>query len=222
MNRIKVTGLLAGVAVLGACAPTDPIYTQFFRPAGVITDTGRFGEATQQNIGVQSGEIQYAIDLARRFAEEAPSTVNFAFNSADLDTRARNALIAQADWIKTFPEVNFRVFGHTDAVGSAGYNKSLGLRRANAVVNFLVAQGIDRGRLEAVVSAGETQPLIVTDGRERRNRRTVTEVSGFIRSNPLVLDGKYAEIVYREYTESAEFESQLRTLQEDQVEEQAQ
>jgi hypothetical protein len=66
-----------------------------------------------------------------------------------------------------------------------------------------------RGGLEALVSHGETQPLIVTEGRERRNRRTVTEVSGFMQRHPTVLDGKYAEIIYREYVQSATAETGL-------------
>jgi hypothetical protein len=69
-------------------------------------------------------------------------------------------------------------------------------------VNFLASHVISKSRLEAVVSFGETQPLIVTEGRERRNRRTVTEVSGFVSSHPTVMDGKYAEIIYREYINS--------------------
>jgi len=109
----------------------------------------------------------------------------------------------QADWIRQFPEVRFKVYGHTDLVGSVSYNRSLGLRRAQAAVSFLASQGIDRSRLEAVVSFGETQPLVVTDGRERRNRRTVTEVTGFVKNNPLVLNGKYAAIIFRDYVGSA-------------------
>ena len=131
------------------------------------------------------------------------STVNFAFNSAELDAGARDTLREQARWIRQFPEVRFRVYGHTDAVGSDSYNKTLGMRRAQAVVAFLTSQGISRSRLEAVASFGETQPLIVTQGRERRNRRTVTEVSGFVQSHPIIMDGKYAEVVYREYINSA-------------------
>ena len=42
-----------------------------------------------------------------------------------------------------------------------------------------------------------------TEGRERLNRRVVTQVSGFLARHPTVLDGRYAEIVYREYVESA-------------------
>ena len=45
--------------------------------------------------------------------------------------------------------------------------------------------------------------MVETLDRERRNRRTVTEVAGFVRRHPTLLDGKYAEVVYREYVESA-------------------
>ncbi|WP_291727779.1 OmpA family protein [Leisingera sp. F5] len=185
-----------------------------------LNRSGDFGESTLNNAAVMSGERSFAIQLASRFAKEVPTTINFDFDSARLDQTARSVLDRQAVWIKQFPEVRFRVFGHTDAVGSNAYNKSLGLRRARAAVNYLVSRGISRSRLEAVVSHGETQPLIPTPERERRNRRTVTEVSGFLKRHPTVLDGKYAQIIYREYLESAvpattltEQQSLERTLQ---------
>ena len=68
---------------------------------------------------------------------------------------------------------------------------------------FLVREGVSRSRLEAVVSEGRTQPIIATPEPERRNRRAVTEVSGFVQRHPTVLDGQYAAIIYREYVESA-------------------
>ena len=52
-------------------------------------------------------------------------------------------------------------------------------------------------------SYGETRPIIATNEAEVRNRRTVTEVSGFVKSHPLVLNGKYAAIIWREYVNSA-------------------
>ncbi|UWQ57491.1 OmpA family protein [Leisingera caerulea] len=164
---------------------------------------GTFGEATLNNSAVMSGERNYAIQLAGRFAQEVPTTITFDFDSARLDQTARAVLDRQAHWIRQFPEVRFRVFGHTDAVGSNAYNRKLGLRRARTAVNYLVSRGISRSRLEAVISHGETQPLIPTPERERRNRRTVTEVSGFLKRHQTVLDGKYAQIIYREYLESA-------------------
>ena len=204
------TVAVAGTLALGACGPSnDPVYTQFYREAGALVDTGQFGNSTANNTLIMTGERQYTFDLANRFASEVMTTVNFAFNSSQLDAGARDTLREQARWIRQFPEIRFRVYGHTDAVGSNAYNKRLGLARANAVVHFLVSQGISRSRLEAVVSFGETQPLIVTQGRERRNRRTVTEVSGFVQSHPTVLDGKYAQIIYRDYVESAAAKSTL-------------
>ncbi|WP_170595607.1 OmpA family protein [Ruegeria arenilitoris] len=180
------------------------------REAGYEVDQGAFGNATLNNIQVMNGELTYGQILAQRFAAEVPTQINFAFDSAQLDSSARQILLYQANWIKQFPEARFRVYGHTDAVGSQSYNNSLGLRRAQAVVNFFAQQGISRSRLEAVVSYGKTQPLVATPNRDRRNRRTVTEVSGLVDRHPNILDGKYADFVYREYIESATFKSQLR------------
>ena len=168
--------------------------------AGRFLDEGRFGDPTMNNILVMTGQRSYYEQLAERFAQEVPTTINFAFNSAELDVTSQNVLRAQATWIRQFPEVRFSVYGHTDLVGSDSYNYRLGLRRARAAVNFLVAQGVDRDRLDALVSLGETQPLVATPNRELRNRRTVTEVSGFMQDHPMVLDGNYAAIVYRTYT----------------------
>lgn len=211
----RLTYLMASVAaagVLSGCSPNKgPVQSSFFRESGALIDAGNFGTATMNNKAYMTGEKQWTYNMAQRFANEVLTTVNFAFNSAALDAGARDTLREQAAFIRRFPEVRFRVYGHTDKVGSDAYNRRLGQRRADAVVNFLISQGISRSRLEAVVSYGETQPIIVTEGRERRNRRTVTEVSGFVAGHPHLLDGNYAAVVYREYLTSGEVESTLTT-----------
>lgn len=168
-------------------------------PLGSGLDEGGFGNPTMNNFLYVTGEREFVALLADRFAAEVPTTITFAFNSAALDPEARAILRQQATFIRNFPEARFSVYGHTDLVGSAAQNQRLGLRRARAVVDFLVSEGVQRGRLDALVSLGETQPIVATEAEDRRNRRTVTEVSGFVRSNPLVLDGRYAQIVYRGY-----------------------
>ncbi|WP_281966691.1 OmpA family protein [Roseovarius nanhaiticus] len=199
----KALTLLPVLALTG-CANSDPVmHRSYFGEAGALVDGGNFGNAVMQNTQVMTGERSYVYDLSNRFANEVLTTVNFAFNSDVLDAGARDTLSEQAAWIRQFPEVRFKVYGHADLVGSSAYNKNLGLRRARAVVDYLTSHGISRARLEAVVSFGEAQPLIVTQGRERRNRRTVTEVSGFVKSHPIIMDGKYAEVVYRETITSA-------------------
>lgn len=201
---MKVYTMIAlAMAALAGCAPAGPGGAVSTREAGAQLDQGTFGEATLNNTLVQSAPQNYTIDLARRFAAEVDSTINFAFDSAVLDAAAQATLRQQADWIRQFPEVRFRVFGHTDLVGSDAYNRQLGLRRAQAAVAYLSTQGIGRDRLEAVVSLGRTQPLIPTPEPERRNRRTVTEVSGFVQNDPMLLNGKYAEVIMRDYIASA-------------------
>ena len=179
--------------------------TGFDRTAGSNVDSGQFGNATMNNALVQTGQRNVSVALAERFAAEVPTTITFAFNSAQLTPQAQTTLRNQADWIRQFPEIRFRVYGHTDLVGSSAYNKALGLRRAQAAVAFLSSQGINGARLEAVVSFGKTRPVVQTEGPEQRNRRTVTEVSGFTNGYPALLNGKYAAIIFRDYVASAEW-----------------
>ncbi len=205
MKTQHIKTLLAAtsiLAILAGCgdARLGQVWTS---EAGSFLDEGQFGNPTMNNTELHSGERTFLAAMENRFANEVTDTVNFAFNTAILDATAQATLRVQANWIRQFPEVRFRVYGHTDLVGSNAYNKRLGMRRARAVVNYLVSHGVDRARLEAVVSEGETQPLIVTEGRERANRRTVTEVFGLVADHPMVMNGKYAQAVYREYVESA-------------------
>ncbi|WP_127109447.1 OmpA family protein [Pararhodobacter zhoushanensis] len=188
---------------LGGTALTACSSGSLTSEVGSNVDEGAFGNPTAHNLLIMTGQLDYAVDLAERFEREVPSTVNFAFDSARLDGEAQVILRRQAAWIRQFPEVRFRVFGNTDLVGSEAYNRGLGLRRARAVVAFLIRNGVSRSRVEAVVSNGETQPLIPTQNRERQNRRAVTQVSGFVQDHPLILNGEYALIVHREYVQSA-------------------
>jgi len=206
IGAMKTTAALtaAVLALTGCTGGTTAQWRDFnTREAGSEIDTGYFGNATMNNTQVHSGQSGFMINMNRRFTDEVNTMVTFPFNSTVLDGTARATLQQQASWIRQFPEVRFKVYGHTDLVGSTAYNRRLGLRRAEAAVLYLTSQGIDRSRLEAVVSFGETQPLIVTEGQERRNRRTVTEVSGFVQSHQTVMDGQYGAIIFREYVTSA-------------------
>ena len=193
--------LLVSVSLLALSACGDG----FDRAVGAQVDSGQFGNATMNNFQLQTGQKSFTVALGERFAAEVPSTITFDFNSAALTPEAQVTLRHQADWIRQFPEIRFRVYGHTDLVGSAAYNKALGLRRAQAAVAYLSSQGISLARLEAVVSYGKTRPVIQTPGPEQRNRRTVTEVSGFAEGRQAQLNGKYAAIIFRDYVASAEW-----------------
>ncbi|MCF6445002.1 OmpA family protein [Nereida sp. MMG025] len=211
MKRTPLKSMIAlsAFAVVAGCGSDNPGTVAWNVEAGALVDEGYFGNATMNNTLIHNGERSYLVNMSERFAREVPTTITFAFNSAALDSAAKQVLRQQADFIRQFPEVRFSVYGHADAVGSDRYNRALGKRRANAVVHYLSSLGISRNRLEALVSYGETQPLVVSQGKERRNRRTVTEVSGFVGAHPTVMDGKYAQIVYRDYVGGANATTEL-------------
>jgi outer membrane protein OmpA-like peptidoglycan-associated protein len=202
---MRISPLILGVSLLALAA----CGSDFDRELGA--DANGFGNATMNNTLIQSGQKDYTIALGNRFSSEVPSTITFAFNSSQLDSNAVAILRQQADWIKTFPEVRFRVYGHTDLVGSNASNQALGLRRAKAVVAYFASQGISRNRLEAMTSFGETRPVVQTDQPEEQNRRTMTEVSGFVQNHPMVLNGKYAQVIHREYLVLGERSHQRNT-----------
>ena len=188
----KIIGISA-ILALGGCLET----------AGTLPNQNSFSQASDQNYLVQTGQggsAAYLQGLSQQFRDEVPTMINFDFNSIALDGEAQRILGLQAAWIIAHPTVKFRVYGHTDKVGSNGFNRRLGLRRARAAVNYLVSQGVPRSRLEAYTSLGETQPIVNTEDRERLNRRTVTDVFGFApRVIPSDFDGKRAVIVYGNY-----------------------
>ena len=69
--------------------------------------------------------------------------------------------------------------GHTDSVGTDAYNLRLGMRRAEAVKQYLVSQGLEAGRIYSDTK-GETQPVATnkTSAGRAENRRVVIEVYG--------------------------------------------
>jgi OOP family OmpA-OmpF porin len=84
--------------------------------------------------------------------------VTFEFNSAQLTPNASTTLRRVAEALRGEPNLRAEIAGHTDSSGADDYNQRLSQERANSVLQFLVAQGIDRGRLVAR-GYGEGQPV---------------------------------------------------------------
>ncbi len=199
--KISTLSLSVCAVILSACGGADYFIFSDHEVQPEVRN-GPFGAANANNIAVQAGLQTSAMlaNLTRKFASDTPATINFAFNSSQLDGQARAALQQQAAWIKARPQITFTVFGHTDKVGGNFFNKALGKRRALNAVNYMISLGVSRSKVRAVASFGETQPLVLTEGPNRQNRRTVTEVSGFGGAKKGgTLDGKYALEVYNRY-----------------------
>jgi peptidoglycan-associated lipoprotein len=95
--------------------------------------------------------------------EELGVMVHFDVARAELQADDRAALDRKVAILKGNPDVRVRITGACDDRGSDAYNQALGDRRAAAVMRYLVAQGVDAARLEAV-SVGETSPIDVGSG----------------------------------------------------------
>ncbi len=79
---------------------------------------------------------------------EIMDIVHFALNSDEIDERSFDLLRQVAQILKNHPEIELiRIEGHTDSRGKKAYNQDLSERRAKSVLNFLVGQRIDAGRL---------------------------------------------------------------------------
>lgn len=92
-----------------------------------------------------------------------PSSADFQPAFFDLDSYtlradARAALDSDARLLRDNPDVNVTIEGHCDERGTVEYNQALGERRANAARDYLVAAGIDAGRL-TVISYGKERPF---------------------------------------------------------------
>lgn len=196
MSSIKRIAAVAALAALVAgCAD---------RQIGSEVHRADFGHAATGNVQAHLAALggdRALLGLSDDFRRVAPDMINFAFDSAALDATARRVLDQQAAWIARHPQVRVRVYGHTDLVGSAAYNQQLGQRRANAAASYLLSRGVRPGQVEAVVSFGQTRPIVPTPNPERRNRRTVTEVIGYATTAAagFDFDGKRAQAVYQAY-----------------------
>lgn len=114
--------------------------------------------------------------VSRKLDRASYKVVYFDFDEDVVDRKALSRLKKQAAFIRGNPDIRFAVTGHTDKVGNPAYNLDLGLRRARRVVAHLVALGVSKDQLQAMVSQGERSPAVKTEERERLNRRVVTTV----------------------------------------------
>jgi OOP family OmpA-OmpF porin len=120
---------------------------------------------TQQGIAVESTGC--AADVAIKL-----EGVNFGYNSHELTEEAQRILDRVADILSQNTDLHLQVAGHTDAQGDPAYNQWLSLQRAQAVRDYLVAQGVDSAHIGAAGYGGE-QPIADNTTKEglRMNRR---------------------------------------------------
>lgn len=131
--------------------------------------------AEQERLRVQALEAQLAQYESRQTERGLVLTlrdITFDLDSASLSPGDQERLGPLADFLRSHPDRMVTIEGHTDDTGAEGYNQQLSQRRAEAVEDFLVAQGIEPGRIRAT-GRGEAVPVASNDTQAGRlqNRR---------------------------------------------------
>ena len=101
-----------------------------------------------------------------------PQDILFPVDSTELRRDLMQDLQALAQNLLAYPNTNVRVVGHTDNTGSASYNQSLSVGRADSVSRVLVRNGVNPGRIIAI-GRGEDEPVAsnLTASGRTQNRR---------------------------------------------------
>lgn len=104
--------------------------------------------------------------------------VYFEFDSYALTPRAKEKLLQMAQSMKNNSKLSVEIEGYADERGTAEYNFNLGKMRAQAVKEFLVAQGVNSQMLSAI-SYGEKKPAVEgsTPKAWEQNRRVEFKIS---------------------------------------------
>lgn len=151
-------------------------------PAGAVLGGivgGVAGNVIGRNMDKQAKEIKETLPGAEveRVGEGIKVTmkenmVNFGFDSSDLTSAAKANLDKLAQVLKNNMDTNINIYGHTDSKGTDAYNLSLSERRAAAVKNYLVSQGVSASRM-FTMGVGEREPIASndTDAGRAENRR---------------------------------------------------
>ena len=152
-------------------APTPPPAPEASRPAPAAVQ-----KAPPRQAAPQPAPQQAAVPAATAPEPDASQPqafgfrINFAFNSADIPPEFHSYIDAVGGLMKEDPTLKLVVEGHTDAVGSLPYNRTLSERRAISVGEYLVrVHRVDPQRI-AVDGKGPAEPINANpyDGRNRR------------------------------------------------------
>lgn len=146
-----------------------------FMSAMATLDSRLPPEPLQENIEpvVAAEPLAFDVDPSEPMAaEDAVYLVFFDWNSAKLGSGATSVLDSVAEEVFSNPPSVLNVIGHTDTSGSKIYNQRLALRRAQAVREALIANGV-AADIISTDAKGETDLLVDTPDnvREPANRR---------------------------------------------------
>ena len=138
---------------------------------GSTTSTGKTKASTSSSIFGSAKQTQADKLIA------VGDRVLFDYDSSELSSEAKLTLDKQSRFLRVNSDLTFTIEGHCDERGTREYNLALGEKRATAVRDYLVIEGISPDRIR-VISYGKEKPAVVgaNDMAWSKNRRAVTTI----------------------------------------------
>jgi len=116
-------------------------------------------------------------ESVRKALLDYAKTILFDTGKSTIKAESSAVLDNIADILDDYPNVRFRIEGHTDSTGSAERNQALSQERAQSVMNYLIGKGIPSNRMTAV-GYGEDRPIADNNTREGRRTNRRVEIHG--------------------------------------------
>ena len=169
--RYLVLSLLMSSLVIG-CQSSPK------KPTDATSGTKQAG-TTDQRFGADTGGGFTGDPLTNPNSPLSKRVLYFDFNSSEVSAEDRNIIAAHAEYLTKNPNISVILEGHTDERGSREYNIALGERRAKAVQQLMLLQGVAQKQLQ-VISFGEERPVALGHDEESwsLNRRVEILYSG--------------------------------------------
>jgi outer membrane protein OmpA-like peptidoglycan-associated protein len=142
-------------------------------------------EAMRARLLAQLNQVLQTRDTARGLVVSMPDVL-FAFNKYELKPEARERLAKISGIVLAYPDLKLQIEGYTDSIGSDEYNQTLSDKRAEAVRDYLVSQGVSMNNVSAQ-GMGKADPVAdnSTAAGRQLNRRVEMIVSGDVIGNEI-------------------------------------
>lgn len=157
-------------SVMGYREPFDYRDPECFSADDSVPDCRALMPFNYDNVAMEDADMPEATMAPTR--QVYFPDVNFDFDVRKLNNLGKGRSVQIARLLENEPGLNVVLEGHTDFIGSDKYNEKLGMDRAEAVRNELVALGVSAERL-STVTFGKSQPILTekTDWARAVNRR---------------------------------------------------
>lgn len=119
------------------------------------------------------------------------SGILFGFNSSELSDEAKASLTEFAEVLKSTPDADVAILGHTDNVGTEKANQSVSEKRAKAVAKYLTEQEVAETQIKDVLGMSFNQPVASNETEEGKAQNRRVEV--FIYASQAMIDAANAE-----------------------------